>query len=177
MSEWVTRERILEILDYDPETGIFTWKHRPNHQNARGISVFNKRFAGTPAGTIDGSERGQKYRFIGISGKIYRSSHLAWVIATGSWPKGQIDHRDVDGLNDRLENLREATGTLNCANRFGRSRQGLPKGVRIAKKKFAAQIGFKRKNFHIGTFDTIEAAHAAYCVAAVSYFGEFARFD
>jgi hypothetical protein len=42
-------------------------------------------------------------------------------------------------------------------------------------KKWIAQIGHNKQHFFLGSFDTPEQAHAAYCEAAREHFGEFAR--
>lgn len=40
-------ELIRQLLDYDPETGAFTWLRRP--ERAGWDKTFNTRFAGKPA--------------------------------------------------------------------------------------------------------------------------------
>jgi hypothetical protein len=43
------------------------------------------------------------------------------------------------------------------------------------RKKWRAQIGYQGKVTNLGSFDTPEEAHAAYCEAAHRLHGEFAR--
>lgn len=50
------------------------------------------------------------------------------------------------------------------------------KGVSLEGTRFKAKICKNYKQIHIGTFDTKEEAHAAYCTAARELHGEFARF-
>lgn len=100
--EWVTVERLREMLSYDPDSGVFTWK------KARG-----GRYVGRKAGTICKSG----YAYIWIDGKSYRASRLAWFYMTGAWPSQQIDHIDRRRSNDRFTNLRQADNSLNMANR------------------------------------------------------------
>lgn len=55
---------------------------------------------------------------------------IIWKMETGSDPACEIDHRDLNGLNNRWENLREATTTQNGFNKKPRSRiVQHPKGV------------------------------------------------
>jgi hypothetical protein len=53
------------------------------------------------------------------------------------------------------------------------------KGITWDKRasKWIAQIKVEGKHLHLGTFETEELAHAAYCEAATRHFGEFARFS
>jgi hypothetical protein len=93
----------------------------------------------------------------------------------GVWPKNDIDHRDLNRTNNAIANLREGTRSQNMANTRARGNYG--KGVWLHKSSglFAASIragGVKR---HLGYFKTPEAAHAAYCQAALVLNGEFAR--
>ena len=89
-----------------------------------------------------------------------------------------IDHRDGDGLNNQRHNLRIATKTQNGQN-------GKPyknkryRGVHWykARAKFTAQIIVNGKQVHLGYFWEAESAAQAYNVAALKYFGEFARLN
>jgi hypothetical protein len=84
----------------------------------------------------------------------------------------QIDHRNTDGVDNRIGNLRKATHAQNCQNSslMSRNTSGF-KGVDWSKekKKFRARRG-KR---HLGYFDIASDAHAAYCAAASEEFGQF----
>lgn len=94
-------------------------------------------------------------------------------------PGMEVDHRDVDKMNNRRENLRDATRFQNGANipKFASNTSGF-KGVRwyAATGKWNARVHSNRKTFHLGYFDTKEAAYAAYCKKAAELFGEFARY-
>lgn len=157
------------LLDYDPATGIFTWRPREGMVE-RGRWAWNKRFAGKPAGT-----RHEKGWIIRIYGANYYLHRLAWVYVHGDIPKGmQIDHINCDHFDNRVANLRLATHSDNLANLPARKR-ALPKGVKRNGSKFAASISIQNKSVHIGTFKTPELAHAAYLDAARKRSGQFAR--
>jgi hypothetical protein len=89
-----------------------------------------------------------------------------------------IDHVDGDGLNNRRCNLRYATHGQNVANGLHRNRKspGLKGTCQTASGRWRAQISHGGRTHTLGTFDTTEEAHAAYCEAAKRLHGEFARF-
>lgn len=94
--------------------------------------------------------------------------------------KEQVDHIDLNGLNNCRDNLRLATNKQNSANKRKsvRNRSGY-KGVSwdTTRKKWQASITVDGKSIGLGRYDTPEAAHEAYCKAAKELFGEFARFE
>lgn len=167
----LTHERLREVLRYDPETGIFTWRINIYCGNGRAIVM---------AGDVAGHKsvrRHTTYIVIGIDGCRYMAHDLAVFHVEGDMPR-LVDHEDRDGVNNRWENLRRATKSQNGANQClsPRNKFGL-KGVMRDKhgKKWVAQIQVDGKSKHLGTFKTPEEAHAAYVAAAERHFGEFAR--
>jgi len=160
----LTLERVKECLHYDPETGIFTWLKMPSY--APPMTEVGKR-----AGW---EQKGKKnYRFIEFLGKNYAEHRLAWFYMTGEWPTRQIDHKDRKKNNNKWDNLREATNSQNQANREYKKGKRLYRGVRtsLSGKKFEAIIGEPPK--YLGSFDSPEEAHRAYCEAAKDRYGEF----
>ena len=157
MKHLVSRERVLELLDYCEESGTFTWK------KSRGRVK-----AGDKAGSV-GTHRGcPSYLSISLDGRCYRAHHLAWLWVHGRWPKDQLDHIDTDKLNNRIANLREACTAENQQNQrkaHRNNRSGLL-GATLHRNKFwRAQIAVNGKAKHLGYFDTPEAAHEAYVSA------------
>lgn len=94
-------------------------------------------------------------------------------------PSGvQVDHINLDKLDNRRTNLRFATGTQQRANTpLRRNNTSGFKGVSWDKdrRKWQATIRCNDKRYHLGRFDAIEEAAAAYDAAAIHFFGEFAR--
>jgi hypothetical protein len=112
---------------------------------------------------------------IRLFGKSYYRSRLAWFYMTGCWPEAEIDHRDLNSLNDCWGNLREATGSQNRANTTrSNTRFGL-KGVCVNGNKYSAQISISGRRKYLGVFDTPDLAHAAYVNVAQKIHGEFFR--
>ena len=159
----LTQECLRELLHYDPNTGIFSWR----------VARSNRVKIGDPTG-CQKQCGAHLYLVISIGTRVYYAHRLAWLYMTGEWPERDVDHEDRNGLNNRWSNLREATRSQNNANRCvdSRNRFGL-KGVRKSKngKRFTTVVDGR----YAGTFDTPDEAHAAYVAKAAEVFGEFAR--
>lgn len=89
-----------------------------------------------------------------------------------------IDHINNNSLDNRKSNLRLCTkreNSLNCIKRVKGT--SLYKGVHYeeGRKKYTAQIMVNRKHIFLGRFKTEDQAAMAYNIAALKYFGEFAR--
>ena len=163
----ITLEYLKSILKYEPDTGEWTWR----------VSQSKKIDMGDNAGGRKG-EYG--YLLIKIDGKLYRAHILAHFYMTGKWPKDEIDHKDLNNLNNKWLNLREATSSQNKANTKKRidNTTGF-KGVYWHKKskKFVASIKLDYKKIHLGLYLNIIDAARSYDRAAIKYFGEFARLN
>lgn len=150
--ELLTSERLKEIINYNPDTGIFRWKKTNKSQRA-----------GVLAGWIDV----HGYRSIGIYGKTYRGCRLAWLFMTGEWPQEEIDHINGKRNDDRFINLRQVSRTTNSQNLrkpHKDNSHGLL-GVMRLHKRWTAQIMVSGKRIHLGTFATPEEAHQIYIEA------------
>jgi hypothetical protein len=158
-------DRLKFLLEYDPLTGVFRWR-----VNRRG-------HGGIKAGDLAGSRHRKGYTAIGVDGRRYLAHRLAWLYMTGAWPASQIDHRDADRRNNAWGNLRVASQPDNSANsRRHRDNATGFKGVLRNGKRYAARLMRNGASTYLGTFDTPESAHAAYCKAATETNGNFARF-
>lgn len=166
----LTVEYVRSLLDYDPETGVFTWRDRPNIHPS-----VNARLARKITGA---SDNGSGYSRITIDNKRYYAHRLAWFYVHGEWPEGQIDHINGTPSDNRITNLRLATNSQNHANTCRRrdNTSGF-KGVSWDKRRghWRAAIRSGGKQHHLGYFNTAEEAHATYAEAARERFGEFGR--
>jgi len=148
----LTAERLRDLLDYNPDTGVFRWRVT-RASNAR---------AGSVAGSIDKEGRWR----VKIDGRDYFASRLAILYVTGAWPRHQIDHVDGNKANDRVANLRDVSQKINQQNKATpqrSNRTGLLGAHRNARgRRYRAVIHVDGKQLFLGTFDTPEAAHRAY---------------
>ena len=149
----LTAARAREVLDYDPDTGVFRWK-----VTRRGSAS---------AGVVAGSLHSNGYWYIQVDGRHYLAHRLAWLITNGAFPADQIDHIDGDPANNRIANLREATNAENMQNlrRANRNSTTGLLGVSRRRKRFQATIWLQEKRRDLGYFGTPEQAHAVYIEA------------
>lgn len=169
----LTQERLKELFNLDPETGILYWKKKSANRGNR-IKV------GDQAGWKN-SKLG--YCSVGVDGKHYLRSRLVFLFCTGVMPK-EVDHRNRIPGDDRPSNLRQATRSMNCCNRESGSKNkksGLPKGVWFKhdiprSNPYIAEIKANGVRVRLGAFETPELASQAYQKAALELHGEFACF-
>lgn len=162
----------FEYLD-----GSLFWKLRPESafSSSRSYSLHKTRYAGKKAGSL--CQNG--YLYVGIEKRLVLAHRVIWEMHNPPLlPGDEIDHRDTDRLNNRLENLRLASRHQNGCNTSlpSHNTSGF-KGVSLHKRsgRFAAYYKKHGKKQHIGYFATAEEAHAAYSLAASREFEEFAR--
>jgi len=88
-----------------------------------------------------------------------------------------VDHIDGNSLDNREQNLRICSRSQNQANRKLQKGTSKYKGVCWYKKyeKWEASIRVNNKNIHLGYFENELDAAAAYDLAALKYFDEFAK--
>lgn len=163
--QWLDAEVVRRILDYDPETGAFTWLYRPD-----GRRKWNTRYAGKPAGGV----RPCGYVAIRFLEHSWYAHRIAWLWMTGEFPKGEVDHKNRIKSDNRWSNLREAAPSQNqCNKHLPLSKSGF-RGVAYHSptNKWNARIKVNGRAKSLGYFYSPEEAAAAYDKAVdVHHFG------
>lgn len=159
----LNQERLKNLLDYNPDSGIFTWR----------IGRSGTKGTGSVAGNKDNG-----YIHIVIDGKKYRAHRLAWMFVYGKIPESDIDHINGVKDNNRIKNLREATKSENHHNsKLAKNNISGVKGVcwNKARSKWQAQIKINRKSKYLGLFEDINEADIAVKEARLKFHKQFAN--
>ena len=153
LKEQLTSEYVAKRLDYNPETGVFTWK----------IPTAKKLKPGDVAGCLHKSG----YIKIILDGVSYWAHRLAWLYYYKEWPKGetyQIDHINGHRADNRITNLRLVTNMKNARNHilYKRNTSGT-NGVcfNTQSGKWQAYIRINGRQKHLGYFLNYEDAVSA----------------
>lgn len=116
---------------------------------------------GPRAGKVVGQKDRLGYLRIWIDGRFHSAARSIWLFVYGEYPDGEIDHINRKKDDNRIENLRCVTRSVNVTNRDAWASSGR-KGVYAEGKKWRAQKRMGGKLISLGTFDTIEKAASAY---------------
>lgn len=167
----LSHEKLKQILDYDPENGVFNWRDYPLPSGKA-----RRRFGKTCIGSVAGHYQKNSYLQIRYDGKLYLGHRLAWFYIYAEWPK-EIDHVNGDPSDNRISNLRVATRSQQNANtRRRRNNKTGFKGVCKYGDRYSAYIKASGgKSRYLGSYETAQEAHNAYLIAAKEAFGDFAR--
>lgn len=165
---------LQELLDYSPVTGEIKWLNHPAKPKS---SVAGKIAGSATQRTARPAAEAMQYRKIGIrlpgqpKIRLWIPAHrIAWALHHGEWPGEFIDHIDGDGTNNRINNLRLATRSVNARNQHLHSSN--TSGVcgvtwHQRSSKWQAQAGVVnpetgvRNCIHLGLHQTIFDAAAA----------------
>ena len=116
-------------------------------------------------------------KYVFINGSKYSAGRIIYLLCYGYLPE-LTAYKDGNPFNTKIENLRPATNSqINCHSRKYQNNTSGYKGVYFYKKgnNYTAQIVKRGKHYYLGTFNTAEEAHKAYCKAAKIIHKEFAR--
>lgn len=149
----IDAEEARQVLTYDPDTGVFTWRE----------GCHGRVKPGSVAGV---THKTRRYVRVGVKGAVIYGHRLAWIMHYGVEPSGVIDH--INGIKDdnRIANLRDvdhATNSQNVRTAPKRSKSGLL-GAHYKPKLgyYSSKIREGHRVITIGYFKTAEEAHAAY---------------
>lgn len=144
----ISAKELKELLHYDSDTGIFTWK----------VSNGNRINIGDVSGSISKIDG---YIRIKINGKMYLAHRLAWLYEYGYFPENDLDHKDRIKHHNWIKNLRETSDVCNQRNTGNpKNNTSGVKGICWAEQnnKWKAQIVIDRKTKGLGYYsDFLEA--------------------
>ena len=125
------------ILNYDPETGIFTWINPKN---------------GRPKNKVAGCKNNQGYIFITHNGKKYQAHRLAFLYMEGYLPENFVDHINRIKDDNRWCNLREVSSQCNMQNKrhAHTNKSGVTGVQKSGKYGWAAFIKLPEKLMYLG---------------------------
>lgn len=140
----ITTAMLRQVLNYDPTTGLFSWK-------TRGDKSFDNQFAGKPALITD--KRGYKQGW--VFGVPMLAHRVAWAMHFGFSPCHEIDHKNGDKSDNRIANLRDVTRSVNMKN-ISKLKANISEntGVHWHKrhKRWCANIRHNGKKIYLGSF-------------------------
>lgn len=156
--EKLTQEDVRFLFNYDPDTGIITWKNT----ECKSVRI----------GDVVGAKHKYGYLLVYAYGKNYPAHRIIWLYVHGNFPEKEIDHINHIRDDNRICNLRSVTSSENSRNQTISSRNttGVT-GVSFnkSKNKYQSQIRYRKKDIWLGTFDNIEEAKQSRKQAEIKY--------
>lgn len=153
-----SQDELHAILDYDPSTGLLTWKHRPDEMFSTSLAAkkWNAKLAGKRAftSTSNGYLQGT------IFGVRQVAHRVIWKWMTGE-DAVEVDHINGSRTDNRWDNLRSVDRSTNTRNQAMKSNNTSGyNGVFWEKgcAKWRAQIRVQGKLKHLGVFVNLEDA-------------------
>jgi len=144
-------DKLFSELDYDPETGLFTWRRTRKGRGPRAPRAYSCIM----------------YNYVS-----YLAHRVAWFLTHGEQPECAIDHINGDPSDNRLVNLRLAPGSTNQRNRklSALNTTGMH-GVhwRADREKWRVDIYVDHERVPLGHYDDFEDACAARKAAELKY--------
>jgi hypothetical protein len=158
----MNKELINEYFEY--KSGELYWIKKPCSRivigtNAGSLNKVNKRF------------------YVRINKKRYLRSRLIFAMHYGYFPK-EVDHKDGNTLNDRIENLRACLPSQNQKNRkLQKNNTSGFKNIVFDKRhnKWQIRLVINKIQRSLGLYSDIELAELVAIEARNKYFGEFAN--
>ncbi len=147
------QDTLKSLLHYDKASGVFRWLKSSGGR--------------AKAGKEAGCNRPDGYVSIRVNGTRFLAHRLAWLYEFGRMPDGILDHINGNRSDNRIDNLREATYSLNHQNRgiMSINTSGFIGVSKRAYSRWRASITVDGKFISLGSFATKEEASAAYLAA------------
>ena len=153
-------DRLNELFAYAPETG----------------DLFRRQKDGTLKKCAPNQHASHPH--VVADGTNYLLHRLCFAVGNQRMPTKEVDHKDGDSRNNRLDNLREATSAENNRNRriSVRNKSGV-KGVHWSARhqRWLAIITVNYRPIYLGLHESIDLAAAALAKHREKFHGEFAN--
>lgn len=187
----MTKSKPLPSLEYlhecfnlseDSPSGL-VWKIRPQSHftTTSGRNQVNSRFAGKTAGSVWSVPKSDlKYWIVQIAGSHFKVHRVVYALTCGNdlAENTIIDHKDSNGLNNRIEKLRVVSFANNSWNRkMHNTNTSSFKGVHYCKngKYWIALVVHKGVKTRVRGFQTPESANEEVIKLRKELHKEFAR--
>lgn len=151
-----TYERVRQLFDYDPETGVVI-RICDVHSGKNKVQCK----AGTVVNHINKSTGYMEVRVNGVIQKLHR---VIWLWMEGYWPETDIDHINQIKSDNRWGNLRVVSRSCNRKNISNtKNNTSGVKGVGFYKKlnQWSATITNSKKRYNLGYYQDYLDAVAA----------------
>ena len=156
----LTCDYLKSVLNYNPDSGVFTRKKRTSNSVA--------------IGDVAGGVNSIGYVTISLLNKRFSAHRLAWMYMNGSMPNGEIDHINRVRDDNRICNLRDVTSKQNSRNTglSNRNTSGY-KGVSYDKKRelWTATMSINGKSTYLGASTSPEGAAEKYSNKEIELYG------
>jgi len=159
----ITQDQVKKLFCYDSNTGILTNRIHRSTRSRAGHSIGNSDSGGYLTTKIDSVQ--------------YKVHRVIFIYVYGYLPR-YVDHIDGDRLNNKTNNLRQATFSQNQQNtKIMKNNTTGCKGVSWCKKRrmYASRLYFKGKNKHLGYFYDLDVAAQVLRIKRVELHGEYAN--
>lgn len=158
----ISKERLKEVLKYDPSTGLFVWIKRTGSRSTPGKQAGSYTYG---------------YIQIMIDKKLYFAHRLAFLYMDGALPPDDkcVDHINGNPKDNRWDNLRIVTQFINQQNRHKARKSARSKVLGAnwceARGVWRSAITVNGLRKELGSFETAELAHKAYMKAKLEMCG------
>ena len=142
--------QMAAVFQYCPETG-----------EVRSMVQRGPFPPGRKVGGVFRPRKGTPYLRVKFAGRSFLLHRVAWLLMTGGWPCGEVDHADGNGLNNVWANLRLASRAEQCRNVKAASTNATGVvGVSFhrATGKYTARGRSDGREVYLGLFSTITEA-------------------
>ncbi len=153
----LTQERLKELFDYDPDTGLLTRRININYRAKIGDIITCLDHHG--------------YIQLNIDGKVVKGHRIIWLYVYGELPDS-VDHINGIRNDNRICNLRSVSHETNQQNMRTKkinNKTGFLGVNQHHSGSYEASLSVNGKKKHIGNYSTPEEAHQAYLEAKRIY--------